>query len=249
MSALVSSRVRRASCLAAAVAVAATGLAMAGPSASATEETACDGTIGRRMVERVVVPDGATCRLRGTRVGHHVEVGDRATLVARNARVLGSVKATDGPRSVRLLDTDVDGNIHVKEATRRVIIGNSGCRLDPMAGNNIHLKDNSGRIAVCQMSIEGNLHAIGNSGTVFLLSNRVGNNLHARDNTGGFLRLRENRVGTNGSGNLDVDDNRTDVLVRLNRVSNHLDCRDNRRIDGFGNRAADGMRRQCAGLR
>ncbi|MDQ4008835.1 MAG: hypothetical protein M3211_12135, partial [Actinomycetota bacterium] len=86
----------------------------------------CDGSIGRRVVERVVVPAGATCRLNGTTVRHNVVVGHGETLIARNATILGSVQATVGPRSVRLLDTDVVGNIHVREATGRVIIGNAG---------------------------------------------------------------------------------------------------------------------------
>ncbi len=249
MSESVTARVRRAGCWAAAGAVVAAGLAAAAPTASATTETTCDGTIGRRVVERVVVPDGATCRLRGTTVRHNVVVGPGESLVTRNARILGSVQATDGPRSVRLLDTDVVGNIHVREATGRILIGNAGCTLDPAAGNNIHLIENTGPIGLCQMSIEGNLHVKHNTDTVFLLENKVGNNLHARHNSGRFLRLRGNRVGTNGSGNLDVDRNATAVRLRLNRVSNHLVCRGNSRLSGFGNRAAGGMRHQCSNLR
>jgi hypothetical protein len=230
------------------VAVMSAGLTAA-PSATATTETTCDGTIGRRVVERVVVPEGATCRLNGTTVRHNVVVGPGESLVAHDARILGSVQATEGPRSVRLLDTNVVGNIHVREATGRVIIGNAGCRLDPSAGNNIHLIENSGPIGLCQMTIQGNLHVERNTNTVFLLANRVGNNLHARGNTGRFLRLRANRVGTNGSGNFDVDRNRTAVRLKMNRVSNHLVCRGNNRVQGFGNRAAGGMRHQCASLR
>jgi hypothetical protein len=248
MSAAVTSRVRQGGCWAAVVVVVAAGMA-AVPSASATTETTCDGTIGRRVVERVVVPNGATCRLNGTTVRHNVVVGAGEALVTRDARILGSVQATEGPRSVRLLDTNVVGNIHVKEATGRIIIGNAGCRLDPVAGNNIHLIQNTGPIGLCRMSIEGNLHVKHNTDTVFLLANMVGNNLHARGNTGRFLRLRGNRVGISGSGNLDVDRNRTAVRLKRNRVSNHLVCRGNQRVEGFGNRANGGMRNQCARLR
>lgn len=249
MSAATTIPIRPVGCWGAVLALVAAGLVAATPAASAASETTCDGSIGRRIVERVVVPDGATCRLNGTTVRHNVVVGPGESLVARDARLLGSVHATDEPRSVRLLDTDVVGNIHVREATGRVIIGNAGCRLDPAAGNNIHLVENTGPIALCRMSIEGNLHVKDNTDTVFLLANRVGNNLHARGNTGRFLRLRGNRVGTNGSGNLDVDRNRTAVRLKTNRVSNHLVCRGNSRVQGFGNRAAGGMRHQCAGLR
>jgi hypothetical protein len=248
MSATVVCRVRPAICWTAVVAVVSAGLAAA-PPATATAETTCAGTIGRRVVERVVVPDGATCRLNGTTVRHNVVIGPGETLVARDARILGSVQATDGPRSVRLLDTDVVGNIHVRGATGRIVIGNAGCTLDPVAGNNIHLIENNGPIGLCQMRIRGNLHVKHNTDTVFLLENRVGNNLHARGNTGRFLRLRGNHVGTRSNGNLDVDRNLTAVRLKTNRVSNHLVCRGNSRVQGFGNRAAGGMRHQCAGLR
>jgi hypothetical protein len=246
---LFDARVREAACLAAAAVLATAGLTVVSQSALATDGTVCDGTIGRRTVERVVVPNGATCRLNGTRVRQNVVVGRGESLVARDARILGSVQATEGPRTVRLLDTNVVGNIHVREARGVILIGNSGCGLDPVAGNNIHLVDNFGPIGVCRMSIEGNLHVIGNSDTVFVRSNKVGNNLHARGNHGGFLRLRGNRVGTISNGNLVVENNRTATRLRGNRASNHMVCRANRTIEGAGNRAAGGMRNQCANLR
>jgi hypothetical protein len=246
---LLDARVREAACWGVVAVLATAGLAMVSQPAVATSDTVCDGTIGRRVVERVVVPNGATCRLNGTTVRQNVVVGTGETLVARGARILGSVQATEGPRSVRLLDTNVVGNIHVREARGVILIGNSGCGLDPIAGNNIHLVGNNGPIGVCRMTIEGNLHVIDNSDTVFVRSNNVGNNLHARGNHGKFLRLRGNRVGTRSNGNLVVENNRTATRLRSNRTSNHLVCRDNRTIEGSGNRATGGMRHQCARLR
>jgi hypothetical protein len=70
-----------------------------------------------------------------------------------------------------------------------------------------------------------------------------------RGNHGRFLRLRDNRVGTRSNGNLVVENNRTATRLRSNRASNHLVCRANRTIEGSGNRAAGGMRNQCANLR
>jgi len=200
------------------------------------------------MVDRVVIPNRATCRLNGTTVRQNVVVSRRASLVTHNARLLGSVQATERPRSVQILDTNVRGNIHVREATGTILIGNASCSLDPSAGNNIHLVDNSGPIGLCRMRIRGNVHAVNNSGTVFMLRNRVGNHVHARGNTGEFLRLRGNHVGTRSNGNLDVRRNRTDVRLRLNSASNHMVCRGNRTITGFGNNAGGGMRRQYADL-
>lgn len=243
------SRVRKAACWAAVGTLLTAGLAAVSQQAAATSDTVCDGTLGRRVVERVVVPNGATCRLRGTTVRQNVVVGRGETLDARGARILGAVQATNGPRRVRLLDTDVLGNIHIREARGVVLIGNSGCGIDPMAGNNIHLVENNGPIGICRMTIRGNLHIIDNSDTVFVRSNRVGNNLHARGNRGRFLRLRDNRVGTRSNGNLVVENNRTATRLRSNRASNHLVCRANRTIEGSGNRAAGGTRNQCTSLR
>jgi hypothetical protein len=147
----------------AAAVVAAAGLAALSPAVAAGSGVVCDGTVGRRMVDRVVIPNGATCRLNGTTVQQNVVVGPRASLVTNNARLLGSVQATERPRSVRILDTNVRGNIDVREATGTILIGNAGCGLDPSAGNNIHLVDNSGPIGLCRMRIRGNVHAINNS--------------------------------------------------------------------------------------
>ena len=240
--------IKRTANICAAGIVAAAGLAALSPAAEAASDVVCDGTIGRRMVDRVVIPNRASCRLNGTTVRQNVVVSPRASLVTHHARLLGSVQATDGPRSVRILDTNVRGNIHVREATGTILIGNASCSLDPSAGNNIHLVENSGPIGLCQMRIRGNVHAIDNTGTVFMTSNRVGHNLHARGNSGRFLRLRENHVGTRSNGNLDVRSNRTAVRLRLNSASNHLVCRGNRRITGFGNHAGGGMRHQCGNL-
>lgn len=250
MSAVVRVTGGRALRVAAAFVLLSTGLAVATQtSASATTTRVCAGRIGPVTVDRVEVPAGATCRLDGTVVRHNVKLDNGETLIAHGAHIRGNVQATKGPRRVRLIDTRVDGNIHVREAKGQVVIGNRGCRLDPVAGNNIHLKDNHGPIAICQMTIEGNLHLINNAGTVNVVDNRVGNNLHAKHNNGKFVRVRRNRIGTSGSGNLVVRENATRVIMRKNRSTNHTVCRDNRRIEGGGNRAAGGLRNQCTRLR
>ncbi len=227
-----------------AVAMTATLCASLSPTAFASSEVECDGTIGKTTVEEVVVPDGATCHLMGTTVEKNLVVGTGSTLVTHDAELLGAVQATKEPHSVRIINTDVDGNIHVRGATGTIVIGDSTCRIDPAAGNNIHLKDNLGPIAICMMTIEGNLHVIGSSERVRILRNVVGNNLHARENTGKWLRLRENKVGTNGIGNMDIDEN-GNVMLRMNTVSNHLVCRDNKRVVQVGNSADGDMRDQC----
>jgi hypothetical protein len=46
---------------------------------------------------------------------------------------------------LHLLDTDVRGTIHVREAGGTILIGSSGCTLVPSAGSNTHPVENSVR--------------------------------------------------------------------------------------------------------
>src|SRR5688572_20009300 len=57
------------------------------------EEIRCTGTIGATTVDNVLVPDGSSCTLQGTRVEGNVVVGRGATLTASGISVKGSVQA------------------------------------------------------------------------------------------------------------------------------------------------------------
>lgn len=133
---MTSNRIVARTVLTAGLAVGAT-LAMALPAtAHGTRQVTCDGTIGATTVASVVVADGTTCVLEGTKVKGGVTVGAGAALdmsdvtvyqsvtatrsgrvTATGSQVYGAVKAT-GAGVVRLTDTAVVGSVAVTgEAT------------------------------------------------------------------------------------------------------------------------------------
>jgi len=223
--------------------------ASAGPIVSAPP-TECTGTIGAETVDRIVVPDGATCTLNGTTVVGNVVVGAGSSLITTGATLGGNVRADDGPDIIRLIDTNIERNIFVKRATGEITIGAAGCAVDPVAGNNVKLTRNKAPIAICLMSIGENLQLSNNKRRIGVFDNVVGNNLQATDNTGASLRLRDNMVGISGGGSIQVDDNHVGVLLlERNDAGNHIDCDGNTPDPaGSGNTADNGLTGQCATL-
>jgi hypothetical protein len=234
------------------VAVLAASLAATSPASAVTPAdapTECTGTFGAESVGRLVVPDGATCRLEGTTVNGSVDLGAGSSLMATDATIGGNVTATDGPHRVRLIDTDVRLNIMVSGATGAIVIGAAGCQVDPVTGNNVMLTGNSGTIAICQMAIGANLKLSDNTGRIGVYSNQVGNNLMADGNSGDVTRFRDNVVGVSGGGNISIDDNNSQVIVKRNHAGGHLACSGNTPDPtGNGNTADHGLTGQCAGL-
>ena len=235
----------RLSMVVAAALVAATAVGM--PSASAVPAQECTGTLGAVTVDRLVVPAGETCRLQGTTVNGNIVLGVGSALITNDATVNASVRAIEGPRTVRILDTTVTGNIRVVEATNRIVIGNAGCTVDPLAATNIQLVRNNGSIAICMMTIEENLQLFGNKGRIGVFDNNIGNNLQVQRNTDTIARFRSNVVGYDGGANIHVFDNATDVRLRNNDFRNNLACRRNApQPSGSGNTGT--LQGQCKDL-
>lgn len=122
-----------------------------------TEDTPYTGTYSR-----VTVPAGASCYLK-------------------DAVVQGNFKALHGAGDVYIIDTRVDRNIHIKGAQDTVKIGNAGCKLDPIAGNNINVS-RSHNVAICEMSVKNNIMVRRNDGRISLFRNRVGRNIEVTNN-------------------------------------------------------------------
>ena len=134
-----------------AAAVVATGLA-AVPAAG--EERVCRGALAAATVDNLRVPDGASCRLWGTRVKGTITVGTGARLVATGVRVVGNVQA-EGHRSVILRGGTVGGSVQLvqgREATVRLV------------------------------RIGGDLQSFENSGTQRFVRNRIDGNLQCKEN-------------------------------------------------------------------
>lgn len=219
--------------------------------AQADTITECMGTITGGTYDRIVVPAGATCHLDGVTVNGNVRIFAGSALVSNGSTINGSVRG-DGARTVRLDDTDVigtgtAGNINLQGTLRRIIIGASGCIVDPSVGNNITLINNFGNIGICEMTTGETIVLQGNDGLIGVHNNTIGNSLNVQDNTGAYTRIRDNEVGTTMGGSINIQDNRSQVVVLRNYSHNAFNCSGNIADPiGEANTADSGLSGQCA---
>lgn len=83
--------------------------------AATAEETECRGAIGAQSLDNLRVPDGASCRLKGTRFNGNPVIGRGGTLTAEDIMVNGSVQA-EGHQSVALGGSSrVGGSVQLKQ--------------------------------------------------------------------------------------------------------------------------------------
>jgi hypothetical protein len=134
-------------------------LAAAAPVAFA-ETTRCTGTFGRVTLDNVVVPDGRTCVLKGTRVEGNIVVGTDAKLKAVAVRVKGNVQA---------------------EGARMVKVGSSS-----FVGGSVQIVQGGGAV-IHRVVIDSDLQFFENGGPLQATGNRIGGNLQAVENTGGLI--------------------------------------------------------------
>jgi hypothetical protein len=135
----------------------------------------CRGRIGAVDVDNVVVPDGATCRLVGTRVGGTVEVGTGSTLIATGVDVDGNVQA-EGSASVWVRGGSfVGGSVQIVQGLEALIA-------DTVVGGDILFDDQSSRVGAVRNDVGGNIQAFQNTGGVLLRDNFVDGNLQCTGN-------------------------------------------------------------------
>lgn len=124
------------------------------------DDRVCRGTIGSVAIDGdVVVPQGASCTLLGTRVDGNVLVKGNATLVARGAKVGGNVQA-DNHRRVVITPRDgsrsrVEGSVQLKQ-------GGGGLVQGVVVGGDIQLFANDARFTVRGNRVDGNLQCKSN---------------------------------------------------------------------------------------
>jgi hypothetical protein len=83
------------------------------------DDTVCRGILGEVTVVNLIVPDGSTCTLNGTRIEGNIHVGTGATLGANGVDVDGNIQA-EGAQSVNVVALHgvrsfVGGNIQIKQ--------------------------------------------------------------------------------------------------------------------------------------
>lgn len=153
-------------------------------SPAAADDRRCDGAIGATHVDgNVIVPNGATCTLRGTRIDGNVFVRGNATLVARGVKVGGNIQADDHRRvlvTVRTVDDNtvrsrVAGDIQVEDGGRAKV-------LRAVIGGNLQSKQNGGEQVARRNTIDGDLQAFSNKGGVRIHGNTIDGNLQCKSN-------------------------------------------------------------------
>ncbi|HUS21716.1 MAG TPA: ice-binding family protein, partial [Aeromicrobium sp.] len=166
--------------------------------------TECTSTLNGGVYDDIVVPDGATCTLVGVVVIGDVTVGTRSTLVTSAQTQIGGDVTAVGAKSVRLINTDVAGDILLSYTRGSIVIGAENCSVDPVVGGTIRLTNNYGTVAVCEMTIGGNLIVRSTHTAARLFHNSVGGNLIVeynqnvyglwinRNTVAGFVLVRRN---------------------------------------------------------
>jgi hypothetical protein len=146
----------------------------------------CDGTYTGQTFKNVRVRPGDTC-------------------VLKDSTVTGNLMARD-PRTVKVIDTEVGRNLKVRGATDFVKIGNAGCKLDPVVGNNIQVRE-SHNVLICYMTTKNNISVTGSDGRISLFHNNAGRHIAVSRNDAydpdpgvkhanpGAIRLRHNTAG------------------------------------------------------
>jgi hypothetical protein len=113
------------------------------------EERTCRGALGAVTVDNLRVPQGATCKLTGTRVQGTLQVGRGATLKAVRIRVVGNIQA-EGAAVVNVVSSKIGGSIQVVQGRSSTLIRNR-------VNHDVQYFENRGVISVTGNRIDGNL--------------------------------------------------------------------------------------------
>jgi hypothetical protein len=131
--------------------------------AARSEETLCEGSLGAISLGNLVVPDGARCKLRGTRMKGKVQVGGGATLDAKGIFVNGNVQSQSA-RSVKLVGSRIGGSVQLEQG------GSASVTRNEIDGE-LQLESNRAKLVAAYNEIGGSLQAFQNTGGVDIKRN------------------------------------------------------------------------------
>jgi hypothetical protein len=132
----------------------------------------------KNQPKNIVCDNTPATALSGTYKNVRVKPGASCYLL--DAEVTGNFFARDAV-TVKVIDSPVRHNLKISGATQDVVIGNFNCRLDPVVGNNIMVRD-SHNVAICWMSADNNIKVSGNDGRITLAHNKAGANISVTKN-------------------------------------------------------------------
>src|SRR5687768_12386427 len=113
------------------------------------EERSCRGTLGAVTVDNLRVPQGATCRLNGTRIKGTLQVQRGATLKASRIRVVGNIQA-EGAANVNVALSRIGASIQVVQGRNSKLNRN-------IVKHDVQYFENRGVVSVTRNAIDGNL--------------------------------------------------------------------------------------------
>jgi hypothetical protein len=166
------------------------------PQAALGEERSCRGTLGRMSLDNVQVPQGARCRLNGTRLNGTITVQRGATLVANGVRVVGNIQG-ENARNVVVRRSRVGGSIQIKQGGGATIAGTR-------VTHDVQLDANRRLVRMHRNRVGGSIQVVGNSGGASLVRNVVDGNIDCK----------ENRPAPTGRANV-AGEGKTDQCARL----------------------------------
>jgi hypothetical protein len=167
------------------------------PQAALGEERACRGQLGRVSIDNLSVPQGATCKLNGTRLNGTITVQRGATLIANRVRVNGNVQAENARKVVIRRSSRVGGSIQIKQGGGATIAGTRVI-------HDIQFDHNRGFVRAHRNRVGGSIQVVGNSGGASIMRNVINGNLDCK----------ENRSAPTGGGNI-VGESKTDQCAGL----------------------------------
>ncbi|MDQ4129114.1 MAG: hypothetical protein M3151_14400 [Actinomycetota bacterium] len=160
-----------------ALALAASAMLVVAPTAQA-EERVCRGTIGASTVDNLLVPQGATCTLNGTRVEGTVQVQQNATLFANGVTVKGNVQSEGFKKIVLRQNSGVVGSVQLENGLEDGI----GKVLNSRINGDLQFFSNEARMVARGNTILANLQANQNHGGLVIKNNRIAENLQCQAN-------------------------------------------------------------------
>ncbi len=140
------------------------------------DDTRCRGSLGPVTVDNLIVPNGSTCTLNGTRVEGNIFVSTRGKLTANRVRVDGNIQAEAAAAVIVNSGSVVGGNIQIKQG--------GSARIDRVQiREDLQFENNQGALIATRNQVGGNLQAWKNTGGLRLVGNRVAENLQCKENT------------------------------------------------------------------
>ena len=153
------------------------------------QDAICQGSIGAVHVANLIVPQGASCTLNGTRIDGNIKVDSGASLTAQQVTVNGNVQA-EGASFVGVFGSTIGGSIQIRQG------GSASIESVSVIGD-IQFESNNGALSAIGNQVGGNIQVFKNLAGITISNNTVNGNLQCKENnsvpTGGSNTVQGNK--------------------------------------------------------